>query len=165
MTETSTRTVKSVDGKSSLPMSPSRSNARSRQKRMNRWKERKRTTRPDRLRSKNENQQREGCLCGAHQRGLWPFGSAYDQPRVKKPLRQTIYARAIGWRSWCVRFVTWQRQTKPVCQSWTHRHHRSSRLLNVRMSLPSGWKISYLQRIEAWIVQVGCRIRRCLTIK
>jgi hypothetical protein len=58
-----------------------------------------------------------GYLCGGHQRGLSPFGSAYAQPRVKKPLRQTIYAQAIGWQSWCVRFVMWQRQTKPVCQS------------------------------------------------
>ena len=48
---------------------------------------------------------------------LVAFGSAYAQPRVKKPLRQTIYAQAIGWQSWCVRFVMWQRQTKPVCQS------------------------------------------------
>ena len=40
-----------------------------------------------------------------------------------------------------------------------------SLLLNVRMSLPIGWKSLYLQRIEAWIIHVGCLIRRCLTIK
>jgi hypothetical protein len=42
---------------------------------------------------------------------------------------------------------------------------RSSQLLNVRISVPIGWKSSYLQRIEAWIILAGCRIRRCLIIK
>ncbi|MGA9197899.1 MAG: hypothetical protein WB037_22660, partial [Pseudolabrys sp.] len=40
---------------------------------------------------------------------LWPL--------TRKPLRQTIYAKAISWRPWCVRFVMWQRQTKPICPS------------------------------------------------
>ena len=45
-----------MDVKGSLSMSLFRSNVRFRQKRTNPWKERKRTTRRDRLRSKNESQ-------------------------------------------------------------------------------------------------------------
>ena len=107
-----------VDERESLlPMSRSRSNARFRQKRTNPWKERKQIARRNRLYSKSNVSRVSCCLCGIHQRGLSPFGSVYAQPRVKKPLRQTIYAKAISWRSWCVGFVMSQRQTKPVCQS------------------------------------------------